>query len=275
MRKVNNILWIISIAFMVTSSICAKVMVQSSDNRIVMENEHILVVIAPNGGGRIQRLVDKATGVDAIALWKGDEEIGGALDDRLFFTRAHYRASVMQTGDDIGVVRLEASHPTGLSIAKVISLRRGDNALIVSYAFTNATQKPQRLWVRNFIIPNGAPLTDAHLYWMPLVKKPIEGVPFVSGYYANLRAPWAAIWERKSGNGIIAIVPGVERFYFWQGAREFPTFEWLYPETPAGKRMTASLALAFVHSQTPPDWDAIAKARLRRLKPARFTDIQG
>lgn len=259
--------------FGLVAAVNAQVTVQQERDRVVLQNTALQVEISPVGGGRVSRLVPQDTGQDLIALWKGPQEIGGALDDRLFFTSARYDVAVMQSGPEVGVVRLEVRHPSGLGLVKTVTLERGQAALRVHYQFRNATQRPYRLWVRNFFVPDGPPLTEAHRYWLPLAGEPIIGKPFLHGYFSDLRAPWAALLSQRTETGLLTIVPGVEKFYFWQGSREFPTFEWLYPETPAGREMEASLALLLVRGR--PDWAKLAQERLPRLRSLRFSPVPG
>ncbi|MFN3422713.1 MAG: hypothetical protein ACK40X_13425, partial [Armatimonadota bacterium] len=233
---------VLALALSISQAIEGEVIVKVEGQNIVMENERLKLVVVPSAGGRIANLVNKQTGRDMVALWRGATEIGGALDDRLFFTSMPYEAAIMHPSGEVGVVRLEAKYPSQLSITKTISLRQEETIVQVSYEFRNGTQRPYRLWVRNFFVPGGPPLTEQHRYFVPCKEKPIVNQPFASGYFANLLLPYAALLNTKSNEGLMAVVPGVEQFYFWQGSREFPTFEWLYPPTPAGKTMIASFA---------------------------------
>ncbi|MFA6111583.1 MAG: hypothetical protein WDA75_22720 [Candidatus Latescibacterota bacterium] len=49
-----------------------------ADSSLTLENRHLRLRIAA-GGGRISSLVDKETGRELVALWKGSDEIGGLL----------------------------------------------------------------------------------------------------------------------------------------------------------------------------------------------------
>jgi len=261
-------------ALMIASATSADVKVTQKGSRVFMENANLLIEFDAAGGARITRLLDKAGGADMIAWWKGSGEIGGALDDRLFFTSARYRTAIVRPGPDVGRVRFEATHPSGVEIVKSVQLERDGRTVRVDYTFKNGAQKPYRLWVRNFIIPGGGPLSDAHLYWLPASARPAaEGKSFVNGRFPEMSAPWAALWHRKTGAGILAVVPGLQMFYFWQGSREFPTFEWAYPELPAGKSMTASLVLVVVHAAEPPDWAGLAKEAMPGLGTVWLADI--
>ena len=51
------------------------------DTVLVLENSCLRLRVSP-GGGRICSLVDKHGGREVVALWKGQGEIGGLLDDR-------------------------------------------------------------------------------------------------------------------------------------------------------------------------------------------------
>ena len=249
----------------------AQVAIAETDSSLVLENGHLRVTVA-RAGGRIAQLVDKLTGGDLVALWQGGNEIGGLLDDRLYFTSARYDAVVSESPAQVSV-RLSAEHGSGISVAKTISLRQGERLVRVSYDFTNGSQQPARLWVRNFPVPGGAPLGEHHLYTLSLHSGPRRQA-FASEYFTDLREPWAALHDTVTGAGLLALVPGTEKFYFWQGSRQNPTFEWLYPELPAGQRLETCLALLLV-DEAAPDWTNYARQLLPSVPPPVCSELSG
>jgi len=249
----------------------AQVAIAETDSGVTLENEHLRVEVA-SAGGRISELIDKGTGADLVALWRGGGEIGGLLDDRLYFTSARYDAAVAESPGEVGV-QLSAEHDSGVGVAKVISLRGDERLIRVSYTLTNGTQHPTRLWVRSFPAPGGAPLGEHHLYSLPL-EDGLRRQAFASEYYADLREPWAALHDTLAGAGLLAVAPGVERFYFWQGSRQNPTFEWIYPELPAGRRLETQLALLVV-DEVAPDWTAYAHQLVQTVSPPARSDVPG
>lgn len=241
---------------------------------VTMENEAVKLNIAVEAGGRISSLVNKKTGKDLVTLWKGPGEDGGLLDDRNVFTSLAYRAAVMQPGGKEGVVRLSAQHPSGMTIVKTLTLREGESTLDVQETFSNGTQKEARFMLRSFLLPGGGPLTNDDQYFVPVKDKPLEPLTPAHEYYENLAAPWTALWNKTSGEGILVAAPGIEKFYFWQGSKIFPTYEWVYPNVPAGKSITVHYALQLVNNAAP-DWPQLSSALLKKLQATRFADIAG
>ena len=272
MRKRKIFLALLPI-FLVVAPIQAngQVKIAESENGFSLENRHLRIDI-DRAGGRISALIDKRSGDQLVALWKGAGEIGGLLDDRLYFTSAAYEATV-EEADSAVSLHLTASHVGGLRIEKTVTLRATEPLLHLRYTLDNGTQEPTRLWVRNFPVPGGSPLDENHLYTLPLRDRLLQK-PFASEYFESLREPWAALQDTLSGAGLLAVVPGLEKFYFWSGSRENPTFEWIYPEIPAGQRMEATLALVVVDQQKS-DWSAIAQNLIPDLQPPTHSPLNG
>jgi len=240
---------------------------------IVMENEAIKLNIAVEGGARISSFVNKKTGKDLVTMWKGPVEDGGMLDDRNVFTSFAYRAAVMLPGGKEGAVRLSAKHPSGMEMVKTLTLREGDSTLEVNETFSNGTQKEARFMLRSFFLPGGGPQSVDNQYFLPVKDKPLEPQAKANNYFENLAAPWSALWNSKSGEGVLIAAPGVEKFYFWQGSDVSPTYEWLYPNVPAGKAITVNYALQLVDSAEVPNWPQLSAAMLRKLPAARLSDV--
>jgi hypothetical protein len=241
---------------------------------IKMENEALKLNIAVEGGGRISSLVNKKTGKEMVTLWKGPTEDGGLLDDRNVFTSFMYRAAVMQPGGKVGTVRLSAKHPGGMEMTKILTLREGGSTLEVQETFANGTQKDARFMLRSFLLPGGGPLSADYQYFIPQKEKPLEPVARANNYFENLSSPWSALWNKASGEGVLVAAPGVEKFYFWQGSEIFPTYEWVYPNVPAGKALSVNYAIQLVNAAAP-DWSQLSAAALKGLPAARFSDVAG
>jgi hypothetical protein len=267
------------LASAVLVAVCSPSMAQVKINEgngvnITMENEALKLNIAVEAGGRISSFIDKKTGRDWVTLWKGGAEDGGLLDDRNVFTSYNFRAVVSQPGGEVGAVRLIANHPDGMSLVKTLTLRRGGSTLEVSETFSNGTQQPARFMLRSFLLPGGEPQNDANQYFLPLKEKPLLPLSAPNAWFDNLAAPWSALWNQKTGAGLLVAAPGVEKFYFWQGSKIFPTYEWVYPDVPAGKAATVNYALQLVHD-TEPDWAALSTAVLKGLRSLRVADVPG
>jgi len=249
------------------------------DKVFVFRHPAFAIEVDPHAGGRIRSWVLTPSGRDMVALWRGANEIGGLLDDRSFFTARSYQATIMNPGPETASLRLASAHPSGVHITKTLSVSAGSAALLVRYEFRNGTQAPARLWVRNFLVPGRHPQSDRHLYWVSGEagkRGSVEGQPNAHGYY-QAGPPWyAAQWDADTGDGLLVVAPGIDRFYFWRQSREFPTFEWVYPTVPAGKALHASVALAPVTQREPtPSWAQLAAPHAKTLRPPRLTDLTG
>lgn len=246
----------------------------------ILENEHMRVEVDASAGARITSWTIKPGNREMIALWKGRNEIGGALDDRAHFTAVRYAAAIMQPGPELATIRLEAAHSSGLSIIKHLDLRKGAAALGVRYEFRNGTQAARRLFIRSFLLPGSQPQADEHLYWVNGKEERkgtiTAGTTDAHGYYLPEAPPYAALWHRDSGDGILALVPGVTKFYFWRGSREFPTFEWLYEDIPAGKTLLAEARLIVTSGTpgTPPNWNDLCQRNSKQLRASSLVPIK-
>ena len=243
-----------------------------------LENEHMRLTVNAAAGARITSWSIKPGNRELIALWKGRSDIGGALDDRAFFTAARYKGAVMHPGPDSASLRFDVSHPSGLSIVKWLDLKAGSPALLVRTEFRNGTQVPRRLFVRNFFLPGHHPQTEEHLYWVGGKEERrgtvTTGSTTAAGYYLPGKQAYAALWDRSTGDGILALAPGVSKWYFWRGSKEFPTFEWLYEDIPAGKVLHAEVRLVVI-ADPHPDIPALAQRHRTGLHRASTTPLAG
>jgi hypothetical protein len=240
-----------------------------------LENAAMRIEVGAAAGARIRSWVLKPSGRDLIALWNGAGEIGGALDDRVFFTGARYSAAIMNPGPEVAELRLECRHESGLNIVKRMSLSGDSPALRVVYELANGTQASQVLFIRNFFLPGNKPQTKDHLYWVHS-DPAVMGSPDAQEYYRPAQPEYAALWDKGTGDGIVVYAPGAERFYFWRGSAEFPTFEWLYPTLPAGQVLRAEVVLVAVSEQTKmPDWAALVAANAGDVEQASVSALSG
>jgi hypothetical protein len=245
----------------------------------VFDTDRFRVEVDSAGGARIRSWVLKPSGRQLIAMWKGGGEYGGALDDRATFTSARYRAAITEQGPEVGQVRFEVSDDaSGLRLVKTITVRKASPTLEVSYQFENRSQQPRQLFIRNFFLPGHQPKTADHLYWVnadpskgaqPVVARTDPG-----GYYPMSKPEYAALWDRATGDGILAFAPGCDRFYFWLQAAEYPTFEWIYANLAPGRRLEAAVAFIVVEGQRQqPDWPALIAAEARGVPQATVAPL--
>lgn len=241
---------------------------------ITMENAAMKLNIAVEGGGRISSLVDKKSNKELVTLWKSPIEDGGLLDDRNVFTAAAYGAAVMQPGGKSGTVRLSANNANGMKIVKILTMKGDLPILHVSETFSNGTQKPARFMLRSFMLPDGGPRTEDYQYFVPVKDKELQALTPASNYFADLASPWSAVWNKATGNGILVAAPGIEQFYFWQESKLNPTYEWVYPEVPAGKAITVNYTIQLFNNAAP-DWEALGAAALKDMRGAFLADVSG
>ncbi|MGD8240055.1 MAG: hypothetical protein PVH68_15980, partial [Armatimonadota bacterium] len=269
-----------SLVVVSAASAWAEVSVTEERDVCIIENAIFRVEVDAAAGGRIRSWVLKESGRDVVAFWEGGREIGGVLDDRAFFTALRYDAGVMRPGPKVGVLRLAASHPSGLSIVKTLTAADDSPVIKVHYEYRNGAQTPATLWVRNFLLPGAQPQTDEHLYWVNGVGvrdgERTEGSPGTRNYYQAEAPEYAGLWDRATGDAVFVYAPGVERFYFWRGSREHPTFEWIYPALPAGQVLHADLVIGTVAGATEaPAWTDLVDKHGGALRRVRVVALAG
>jgi hypothetical protein len=253
--------------------------IQHKKGVYTIANRHFSIVIDSTAGARIRSWKFKSSGREMIAFWKGANEIGGALDDRTYFTSAQYRASVMQPGPEVVSLRCTASHPSGMKVIKILEVRKDEPVLDVRTTYENGTQAERRIFIRNFFMPGTQPQTDKHLYWVNGIptrgkKEPAIADPKANGYFDIDKLPYAAMWDSETGDGIMALAPGWDRFYFWRGSTVFPTFEWLFSALPGGKKLVSHVRLVAIDGQKKqPDWEALAVEKLEKVRAAKLYPI--
>lgn len=242
----------------------------------VLDNEHMRVEIDAAGGARIRSWVLKPSGRELIALWESTGDIGGALDDRAVFTAQRYDAAIMRPGPEVGTLRFEVRDRSGLGLVKTISLEAGSPALRVTWQLSNGSQAERTLWIRSFLLPGTGPQTEEHLYWVNAGDQSVEGAPDAGGYFDAAEPEVMALWDGRTGDGVMVYAPGVDRFYLWRGSREHPTFEWIYAPVPAGRSMTVQAAMVALEGETEaPDWSALAQEYGADLRGPRMAEVAG
>jgi len=265
---------------LVCSQAWADVSVERQRDVYAIDHPVFRIEVEAAGGGRIRSWILKPSGRELIALWKDGNEIGGALDDRSVFTAARYEASIMQRGPKVVVLRLEANDRSGLSVIKTLSVSEAEPVVRVRYQFRNGGQAPAALWIRSFLLPGSRPQTESHLYWVNgrgvRDGRRAEGTPRAAHYYTAEQPEYAALWDKTTGDGVCVYAPGVERFYFWRGSERNPTFEWIYPELPPGRVLSAEVAIAAISGQTrPPRWDALVQHQAGSIRRLRTSPLAG
>ncbi|MDP7248096.1 MAG: hypothetical protein QGF00_00700 [Planctomycetota bacterium] len=270
------------ILLLLLSTACAEeqgASVQHKRGVYTIANRHFSIVIDSTAGARIRSWKLKSTGREMIAFWKGANEIGGALDDRTYFTAAMYKAAVIHPGPETVRLRCAAIHPSGMKVIKILAVHRDKPVLDVHTTYENGTQAERRIFIRNFFMPGTQPQTDKHLYWVNGIptrgkKEPVIADPKAHGYFDLDKLPYAALWDSETGDGIMALAPGWDQFYFWRGSKVFPTFEWLFSALPAGKKLVSHVRLVAVDGQkNQPDWIALAAENLKKVRAARLYPI--
>jgi hypothetical protein len=197
-KTLTKVLFAITAIAVLTLPSYAAVTINKGNGVIIsMENDAMKLDIAVEGGGRISKLIDKKAGKNIVTSWDGPGADGGLLDDRNVFTAMAYQASVQQPGGKIGQVRLTAEAPNGMSMLKIITLRDDSPKLEVSETFSNGSQKPARLMLRSFMLPDGEPRTDATQYFVPLMR--IMLIYLLRGRQSGTaRVEMALSWQRPA-----------------------------------------------------------------------------
>ncbi len=230
--------------------------VEGAERVVILENEHLRVVIFPDLGGRIGRLVDRATG-DELLYWDLRPEavyagLGGALDDR---RNSFEPYAYSLPADQPGTVRMTWADQQ-LSIEKTVTLAPGQATVRVDYAFANTGQvdlKDYEVMTKNFLTPSGGPVSPADLYCLPTTHgvRRIEAFsgswnyPELGGKFKQNVGPWNAMVSTTRRRAIaVAFSNDYYRwFYMWKSGIEFPTYEWVFGVLPAGQRTSVTLWL--------------------------------
>lgn len=282
-------LWI---GLLVTSSSVAQVTVnikaEGDYHLIVAETPLFRATIVPEWGGRIVSWFDKQIDRELVYFHDGQ---GGLLDERGEFTTTQFTYAVVVdrkglraskgTAQSVLLIELDGTAYGGFNVRKRLRFYPDKSFISVQYLLDNRSQHYRALWVRNFIRPAGEAVRGAVRWVLPTAEgvKTLE----VSDIRAVGETPqaWAALLHTERKTGVLATVElGLfKRFYFWLDNRQFPTFEWIFQNVPAGQSVTAMCYLVLLHDAETVDMKTVARlvphghGRVRR--DPQFTDIRG
>ena len=212
----------------------------------VLENAAMQVTIRCARGARVEKVVDKRLGSNFV-FWD-ENGYGGLFDDRHTFTEAPFACFVSESGPARVRLQCGATAPDGVRLRKEFVLEGDRPVLEVHYTLDNGSQKPYAHWIRNFGTPGGGDLTEEDHYFLSQKGQLVER-PFLSEYQSDLSDGWFALLDtaKRAGFAVRTDYDLVDRFYFWQGSRKTPTFEWTYRPVPAGKSARTRVLFSLVH----------------------------
>ena len=197
---------------------------------IVLENREIAVKIAPEAGGRIISLIDKADGIERV-WWQGkDDPHSGLLDDKAGHTAAPFAASIEQETAECVVVRLDS--PIGqLTHSKRLTLVEGETVLRCEYIYVNHSDSKIETepMVRNYFLAGGAAGSEDLIYWPSAFGIESKPYPYDDAGWHKVERPWCALidTEARSGFALWVSPEHLKRFYSWaDNSPAYPTLEW-------------------------------------------------
>lgn len=254
---------------------------------IVAETPLFRATIVPEWGGRIISWFDKRIDREVVYFQDGQ---GGLLDERGEFTMTRFtytvvadrkRVSAEGTAQSELLIELDGMAYGDFNVRKRLRLYPGKPLIRVQYLLANRSQHDRALWVRNFIRPAGEEVSDATRWVLPTA----EGVTTLAA--KEVRAvgetpqAWAVLLDTERKAGVLATVElGLfEKFYFWLGSRQFPTFEWVFRTLPAGQSVEAWCYLVLLHEVEAVDEKTVAQlvpyGHGRVRQEPKFADIPG
>jgi hypothetical protein len=210
-----------------------------------VETQHYKLLLAVGKGARVMSLFDKVAGVEIAQ--KDDSGLGGLFEDRPIFSTSEYLCHATTSTPEKLVLRCTVSS-AGVSLVKTFTFTEGQPVFALRYEIENATQLPFKLWIRNFANPGGGPVTEADHAYLRDGGERLD-VTFPGKYYKSLDAPWAAYLdtEKKSGYFVRCDFDLLDSFYFWNGSKITPTFEWIYQPVPPGQKTSTSLVFGLIN----------------------------
>ncbi len=155
-------------------------------DEVVMENNKLLLSIAPNSGGRINSLIYKETGTNEVY-----ESLGMLYDTFLeegwgvYLANERYDYEILRGyGKRVKVMFskvLEGENVGRIKLEKVISMDSINSEFDVKYIVTNLNRTTQKvsLWVCNYLNIGGDVSTDDWLYL------PVENGTYVERFEPN------------------------------------------------------------------------------------------
>lgn len=235
--------------------------IRQADAKILMENAHQEVWLAPQQGGRILRWQIKKTGRELIRSSADNaSDIGAAVD--LFWSpkaiswcgeevAAYQLASAKIEGGRASVTLKRAlqTHPLrGLVLSKTFSIDAKSFSVNVGYALHNAKGGPKTFSFWSHNVPAGTPEEAALV--LPAegqthviadrgnIVYRVEGKPFTPDRAhwekrtsrGHLHAGWAAVHWKRTRDALAASwdLKTVNQFYSYR-QRNIISLEWMYP----------------------------------------------
>ena len=222
---------------------------------IRVENEFYNLVIVPDIGARIFQWTNKVSGIAQVNLKIPSDPanhgpVDGLLDDRGSFWTMKYNCRLIRPDKNTVVLYLKVFDPARqLGIDRKMTFRAGSPVIRIRYRYENHSQRGIfgfDLGQRNFVQPSGKPVRPEDRYFLPsthAVRK-IEGftlhgmrVPDLSGkLITHLGADWHAFLSvpKKSGFAVRHLDNWYIGWYVWKDHVDYPTWEWMYGDLPAG-----------------------------------------
>jgi hypothetical protein len=241
----------IIVGFVVSSVFCLEVKtIPTADGvgifKTIIETDYMSVNINCGSGARIEKLIDKKTGKN-IVYWD-EKGYGGLLDDRHTFTTEQYKSNIIKKTEKEVILRCEVSSPEGIRLKKDFIFKEGEPFFYVKYSISNHSYKPFRFWIRNFATPLGKENTEDNIYYFWQNEKFVSKT-FPSEYQENISDGWFAIINKKekTGFGFWSEYSKLDKFYFWQGSRIYPTCELIYKIIPEGKEMDVNVIFVLIN----------------------------
>ncbi|MCM8808417.1 MAG: hypothetical protein NC926_10890, partial [Candidatus Omnitrophica bacterium] len=214
--------------------------------KATIDTQNMEVVINCSSGARIEKLIDKKTGKN-IVYWD-EKGYGGLFDDRHTFTNAEYKSTITLNRSEKIILKCEVSSAEGIKIKKEFIFEENKDYFTVNYSISNWSYKPFTFWIRNFATPLGKENTEENFYYYWQNEKLISK-NFPSEYQENISDGWFAIINKKekTGFGFWSEFNKLDKFYFWQGSKIYPTCELIYKTLPEGKEMDVKVLFILIN----------------------------
>lgn len=219
-----------------------------------VETAHYRLLVDVGKGGRVMSLVDKAAQTELIR--KDDSGLGGLFEDRPIFSVSEYQCRATKNTPEELVLKCTVTRDS-VGLTKTYTFTEGKPYFGIHYEIQNGTQLPFKLWIRNFANPGDGPVTEADRAYLRNEGKLVD-VAFPGTYFKSLDAPWAAYLdtEKKCGYFVRCDFDLLDSFYFWNGSRIIPTFEWIYKPVPPGQKVATNLTFGLLTAAAPADMPA-------------------
>lgn len=285
---VRLMLWIgLLVAKPAFAQVTVNIKTEGDHHCIVVESPLFHAAVVPEWGGRIVSWFDKRIDRELVYFQDGQ---GGLLDERDEFTATRFTYTVVadrklvradSTARSALLIELDGTAHGGFNVRKRLWFYPDKPFIRVHYRLANGSQHDHALQVRNFVRPAGEEVGEAMRWVLPAA----EGVKTLTAKevlsVSETPQAWTALLDTERKAGVLATVElGLfEKFYFWLGSRQFPTFEWIFRTVPAGQSVEAIAYLVLLHEVGTIDEKTVARlvpdgnGRVRR--DPKFTDILG